>query len=556
MPDCPECGKPLPEPPGAGRPRQFCSTTCRSAARRTRERERKAAESARSRRCAAAFAGRQCERDAVVTITLDGGESRVCPECRDTTVSFLVQQGVPAGSIEVSAAEERPTAVAAAVAPRRKPTRVVLIEDNPGVGHAVSTALARNGYHVEWKETGRAGMTAAYLTKPDVILLDLGLPDIDGIELLRQLRLVSDVPVIVVSARGEINDRTRGLNIGADDYLVKPYSLAELCARIDRTQDTRGPAKWAPEVYDDGLLRLDSARLEARVADDPLDLTPLEFRLLETLARQAGRVQPIATLLVKAWHDGSGKADDRVKFAVSRLRGKLAGTALGSEAIVSVRGVGYLYQGPETADDRVSVLEDRERIARDLHDVVIQRLFAIGLGLQGLTRRAPSISDALSSYANDLDTTIREIRQTVFQLQQRNGSEGLREKLVRQVGRTENILGFAPKLEFYGPLDTDVPRDVEHDLLAALGEALSNVARHARARNVIVAVWANRKGRELVLHVGDDGVGLPEDVVRHSGLDNLETRARRWGGRFAVRRSPGGGTTLTWTVPLVAEHQV
>ncbi|ALG11892.1 response regulator transcription factor [Kibdelosporangium phytohabitans] len=346
---CPVCGRPLPAPPQAGRPRQFCDNTCRSAARRSRERERKAAEAEQSRRCSAAFAGHRCERPAVAGISLDGKESRVCAECRDVTVSFLVQQGVPADSLAVTASAEH-RATPEPVSARRVNTRVVLIEDDQGVGNAVSNALSKRGYRVKWETTGRGGMTAAYLAKPDVILLDLGLPDIDGFELLRQLRLVSDVPVIVASARGEIRDRTLGLNIGADDYLVKPFSLDELCARIDRTQQNRGPVRWVPEIYDDGVLRLDSAKLAATVAGVPLELTALEFRLLETLARQAGKVQPIATLLVKAWRGAGGRGDDRVKFVVSRLRGKLAETALGSASIVSVRGVGYLYRGPDTRE--------------------------------------------------------------------------------------------------------------------------------------------------------------------------------------------------------------
>nr|WP_198152022.1 response regulator [Kibdelosporangium sp. MJ126-NF4]CEL23000.1 putative two-component system sensor kinase [Kibdelosporangium sp. MJ126-NF4]CTQ90140.1 putative two-component system sensor kinase [Kibdelosporangium sp. MJ126-NF4] len=491
-----------------------------------------------------------------MTIRLSGNESRVCGPCRDVTVAFLVQQGVPAESLEVSGGQEHTTPATAPVTARTKPTRVVLIEDDDRVGTAVCNALTKRGYHVKWERTGHGGMSAAYLAKPDVILLDLGLPDIDGIELLRQLRLVSDVPVIVASARGEIDDRILGLTAGADDYLVKPFSVDELCARIGRTQHNRGPGTWAPEIYDDGLLRLDSARLEARVADVPLDLTPLEFRLLETLARQAGKVQPMATLLVKAWHDTSGKGDDRVKFAVSRLRGKLGSTALGSESIVSVRSVGYLYQGPHSpvqTEDRASVLEDRDRIARDLHDLVIQRLFAIGLGLQALAPKASAVTDHLLRYVDDLDTAIQDIRETVYHLQDRPiGAPNLRGKVLRHAGRAESALGFAPRVVLECPVDTTIADDIEHDLFAALGEGLSNVARHARATAVDVILRADRRGRHITLYVIDNGVGMPENVVRRSGLGNLETRARRWGGQFIVADSPGGGTALTWTASLPA----
>ncbi|ALG11893.1 sensor histidine kinase [Kibdelosporangium phytohabitans] len=173
------------------------------------------------------------------------------------------------------------------------------------------------------------------------------------------------------------------------------------------------------------------------------------------------------------------------------------------------------------------------------------------MGLEALTTKAPGIAGELAKYVNEIDTTIDDIRQTVFQLQRPDASANLRDKLMRQVKAAGNALGFAPRVTVDHTLGNGVPDGVQRDLLAALGEALSNVVRHAEATAVDVTVHADRADGELTLEVLDNGVGMPEDVVRRSGLANLEARARRWRGRFAVSRVPGG-TALTWTVPLPA----
>ncbi|MEO3754675.1 GAF domain-containing protein [Streptomyces sp. B6B3] len=204
--------------------------------------------------------------------------------------------------------------------------------------------------------------------------------------------------------------------------------------------------------------------------------------------------------------------------------------------------------------ERLSVLEDRDRIARDLHDLAIQRLFATGMTLQSAVRfvKDPQASDRLLRAVDDLDETIKIIRSTIFGLRAHESGPavgGLRVRMARTVEEFVPTLGFTPSLLMEGLLDTDVPSDVADDVVAVLGEALSNVSRHARAGSTAVALTV-RSG-ELCLVVSDDGVGLPTDSGgRRSGLRNLAERAERLGGALALDVPDGGGTRLTWRVPV------
>lgn len=209
-----------------------------------------------------------------------------------------------------------------------------------------------------------------------------------------------------------------------------------------------------------------------------------------------------------------------------------------------------LDQSRQQADrSQLMLLEERDRIARDLHDLVIQRLFAVGLQLQGASRlavRAPVI-ERLQSAVTELDATIRDIRATIFELQFRPGERSLRADLRELAGSYASTLGFAPVVVFHGPVDTAADDETQTQLLAVLREALSNVARHARASSVQVTVTV--AGDELVATVADDGVGIPA-AVAESGLRNLRSRARARGGLLHIGRREPHGTELTWRVPL------
>lgn len=201
--------------------------------------------------------------------------------------------------------------------------------------------------------------------------------------------------------------------------------------------------------------------------------------------------------------------------------------------------------------DQLALLEDRDRIARDLHDLAIQRLFATGMTLQSAARfiEHPGASERVVRAIGDLDETIKIIRTTIFGLRAHEADNGqaLRSRAAHAVGQAQHQLGFAPRLSMEGLLDTDVPQQVAEDVMAVLTEALSNAARHARATRVEVALQATAK--EVVLTVSDDGVGLPTEGHR-SGLDNLARRAAGLGGSFEATAPAEGGTRLVWRAPL------
>jgi two-component system, NarL family, sensor histidine kinase DevS len=199
---------------------------------------------------------------------------------------------------------------------------------------------------------------------------------------------------------------------------------------------------------------------------------------------------------------------------------------------------------------RLSLFEDRDRIGRDLHDLVIQRLFAVGLSLQGSARIAtnPDVEARLEQAVDDLDDTIKDIRRTIFALGSLDATADVQTEITRIVDRAAATLKFRPALRFEGPVRTLIGARLAPDLLAVLGEALSNASRHAHASSVGVLVSASD---EVVLCVSDDGKGFDEQVPE-SGLLNMRERALKHGGSFSVSSTPGQGATLTWRVPVSA----
>ncbi|MEU1623154.1 GAF domain-containing protein [Streptomyces sp. NPDC005722] len=201
--------------------------------------------------------------------------------------------------------------------------------------------------------------------------------------------------------------------------------------------------------------------------------------------------------------------------------------------------------------EQLVLLEDHDRIARDLHDLAIQRLFATGMTLQSAVRFVdhPQASERLLRAVDDLDETIKIIRSTIFGLRSHDTGptrQGLRVRTAKAVEEAVPGLGFTPSLRMEGLIDTDVPTAVAEHVVAVLGEALSNVARHARARSADVSLVVG--SGTLTLTVSDDGVGVPEDGHR-SGLANLAQRAYRLGGTMTLETPGQGGTRLVWRVP-------
>jgi signal transduction histidine kinase len=199
--------------------------------------------------------------------------------------------------------------------------------------------------------------------------------------------------------------------------------------------------------------------------------------------------------------------------------------------------------------ERLAVFEDRDRIARDLHDLVIQRLYASGMKLQGSIPMIdrPPVQERVSSVVDDLDTTINDIRQAIFALQARGkAAPGLRDKIMDVVEEMTGPTGLTASLRLTGQLDRGIPAEVGEDMLHALREALSNAARHGQATSVEVSIGADR---EFSLLVRDNGTGIM-NTSRRSGLANLAQRAEHHGGTLAVKPASDGGTELQWRVPL------
>ncbi|TQJ86049.1 GAF domain-containing sensor histidine kinase [Streptomyces sp. SLBN-31] len=201
--------------------------------------------------------------------------------------------------------------------------------------------------------------------------------------------------------------------------------------------------------------------------------------------------------------------------------------------------------------EEIAVLKDRDRIARDLHDLAIQRLFATGMTLQSAGRfiEHEEAAERVVRAVDDLDETIKIIRSTIFGLRARDGGAGtgLRARVVRAVGEATPVLGFAPSVRMEGLVDTDVPQETADHVIAVLSEALTNIARHSGAHRADVALETD--GREVRLTVADNGRGIPSGG-RRSGLRNMAERAEQLGGSLRVDCPEGGGTTLVWLVPV------
>jgi signal transduction histidine kinase len=203
---------------------------------------------------------------------------------------------------------------------------------------------------------------------------------------------------------------------------------------------------------------------------------------------------------------------------------------------------------------RLAVYTDRDRIARDLHDHVIQRIFAVGLGLQSTLRRLGDrgLEERMIGYITELDATIADIRSTIFSLQHQESGDtrSLRTELFGVVADTSEMLGSDPRVTFVGPLDSSVPDHLRADVLAVVRESLTNVAKHAHASRVSLTVTADPRDKMLRVQVDDNGVGIGDDRGRGNGLRNAGVRASYAGGRAEVVRRPEGGTRFVWEVPL------
>jgi PAS domain S-box-containing protein len=354
--------------------------------------------------------------------------------------------------------------------------------------------------------------------------------------------------VFVVASIRDITER-----VEADDQL----------RRVLRTLDASDDAVFIFDAatlrfsfVNDGAVRLVGYRRDELLTMTPLHLNPYttesEYqRLVASLLTEGSSLVRRATILRK---DGSEVAVEKtLHSAITGRDGNQSVITLARDVTARLATEAELRQNQDAlrdAQQTLAVTEDRERIARDLHDTVIQRLFAEGLGLQAALGGVgdPERTRARLELAIDgLDQTIRELRTAVFSLQgAASAPGGLRGRLLQVVTDATDGLGFEPRLQFDGSIET-IDDCIAEQLLPVLREALSNIARHAHANNVRAAVTVDD---DVTLTVADDGVGVPGQVLGGRGLNNLAERARSLGGNLAVDPQPAGGSLLTWSVPV------
>jgi DNA-binding response OmpR family regulator len=229
------------------------------------------------------------------------------------------------------------------------PARILVVDDDPTVSEVVARYLERDGYVVETASNGRRALDRALTEPPDLVVLDLMLPGMDGLEVCRRLRALAPVPVIILTARGQESDRIIGLELGADDYVAKPFSAKELVARVRAVlRRAKGPLAPAgangPRLHSDGDLEVDVAARQARLRGEVVALTAREFELLAFLIRHPARAFRREEILEQVWGYRYGDTST-VTVHVRRLREKIEPDPANPVRIATVWGVGYRWEG-------------------------------------------------------------------------------------------------------------------------------------------------------------------------------------------------------------------
>ena len=225
--------------------------------------------------------------------------------------------------------------------------RILVVEDDPAVRNLVTTALDLHGYDVERAETGESAVMEAASRNPDLIMLDLGLPDIDGVEVISKVRGWSAVPIIVISARTEDSDKIGALDAGADDYLTKPFSVEELLARVRaslRRSGMAGADAAEASTFDNGPLHIDFAAGCATLAGEELQLTPTEYKLLALLAKNVGKVLTHTFITHEIWGTSWDSDIASLRVFMRTLRKKIEADPAHPQLIQTHVGVGYRMQ--------------------------------------------------------------------------------------------------------------------------------------------------------------------------------------------------------------------
>ena len=359
--------------------------------------------------------------------------------------------------------------------------------------------------------------------------VEIGLSPIDTSEGLRVVAVVRDVTERVTAER-EQREVREALDVTRDALLILDAETLRFTYANDGASRQVGYTR--------------SELLRMTMLDITPELTERELReLLGPLAR--GESTSLGFTTVHRHRDGT---DIPVEIFIQAIPGESEKPTRYVKIARDVRERLEAEERLHRAEQHLRVVEDRERIARDLHDIVIQKLFAAGMTIQGVAARTadPEHGRRLAGVVDELDETIREIRSVIFSLQtDAHDTYGVRAEVLRIIDEEREALGCEPRIRFDGPVDAMDER-VAAELLPTLREALSNVAKHSRASSVEVVVDS---GEAVTLRVLDNGRGMPAALTEGHGLPNLSERAEKLGGRCRVLSRPDGGTALEWTVP-------
>jgi two-component system KDP operon response regulator KdpE len=222
-------------------------------------------------------------------------------------------------------------------------SRVLVVDDEPQIRRALRTSLEAHGYEVQAVGTGEEAVVGAAESGPELLLLDLGLPDLDGTEVIRRVRGFSEVPIIVLSVRDQQSDKVAALDAGADDYVTKPFAMEELLARARAAMRRAQPGEPPAPTMRFGSLGVDLGRRLVTLDDDALRLTPTEYQLLEAFVTNPGKLLTHQWLLRRVWGQGYGTETTYLRTYVRALRKKLGDDAQAPQLIVTEPGVGYRW---------------------------------------------------------------------------------------------------------------------------------------------------------------------------------------------------------------------
>ena len=480
--------------------------------------------------------------------------------------------------------------------------RLLIVDDNEANVALLRAVLTRAGIRNIFTETDSRQVLARLPDiLPDLLILDLHMPRLDGFAILEQVKqfAVRDyLPVLVLTADMTAAASDRALRAGADDFVTKPFNNDEVVLRVRNLLETRLLFSTVRSAVNFGGNREHVQRLIARQA---IELVGADQAIIAVPA------DPSAEHTTELWIDVTSRIDvdlptsqvipvagtiagevflDRVPRILPesakdivggsmRVSGPatvspLGGTAAGGVLITTrARGsaafdhhdlrlvstfadqAGQALQRAEhqRTQHELAVLADRDRIARDLHDRVIQRLFAVGLAMQGTHRRErrPDLAARIVGHINELSCVIKEIRAAIFDLEEDPAQlRGLRSSLTATVAALTADTALSTSVTMSGPVDA-LPPDILAHVQAVVREATANAVRHAHANELTIAISVDH---DVIIDVTDDGIGMPDVPTRHSGTRNLKDRADAAGGTFTIDRADGRGTRLVWMAPL------